>query len=149
MSPTPEAEVFPDLVASSTSIPAQVARAEELGRISRAASWCREEDVALIVKHLLESRSHEEIAGELGIMVATARQRYCRAVRKLTAAVNLMSQLDRSGIRGVEQDAIGLYRFGGSEPPEIAVQLLLPEPLVRRWIAQAESLLLESTGGPP
>ncbi len=146
LAPAPEREVVPEPHAGTTSIFDRLARAEELERVGRASSWCRDEEMSLISKHLFEGRSHEEIAAESGIMVATARERYSRAVRKLSEAVILLERLNQRGIQGAEQDAIGLFRFNGAQPAEIAERLLLPEDLVRRWIAEAKPLFRDARG---
>ena len=94
----------------------------------------------MISLHLFEGRGHDEIAGQLGITTATARQRYCRAVRRVGEAVRLMDLMTERGIEGPRQDVIGLHRFQGADPAEIAERLRLPMALVERWIAQARPL---------
>jgi RNA polymerase sigma factor (sigma-70 family) len=72
-----------ELPASSTAILERLSRCEECERLKLAASLCREEDLEVISKHLYEARSHDEIAAELGVGTTAARQRYCRAVRRV------------------------------------------------------------------
>jgi DNA-directed RNA polymerase specialized sigma24 family protein len=94
----------------------------------------------VISLHLFEGRSHDEIATELGVTAATARQRYCRAVRRVGEAVHLMDLMTERGFEGQRQDALGLHRCQGTDAAEIAVRLRLPQELVEQWISQAEPL---------
>jgi RNA polymerase sigma factor (sigma-70 family) len=125
----------------STSILERLSREEDFERLERATSWCREEDRALIALHLLEDRSHDEIAAEWGVAAATVRQRYCRAVRRVGDAMRLLELMSRRGLGALQQDVIGLHRFQGAAPGQIADRLRLPEDLVACWIAEAGPLL--------
>jgi RNA polymerase sigma-70 factor, ECF subfamily len=129
-----------EFAASSTWVPDRLARKEECDRLILAASWCREEDRAVIFLHLFEGQSHEEIAADLGIAPAAVRQRYCRAVRRVRAAMQLLDLMTRRGFRIDQQDAIGVHRFQGADPGQIAQRLEVPEGLVARWIAEAQPL---------
>jgi RNA polymerase sigma-70 factor (ECF subfamily) len=131
-----------ELAESTTSILERLCRKEERERLELAASWCREEDWAVIAMHLFEGRSHEEIAAELGVAAATTRQRYCRAVRQVGQAMQLLALMTRRGWSGLEQDVIGVHRFQGADPQQIASRFQLPEELVARWIAEAQPLFL-------
>ncbi len=125
---------------ASTSILDRLSHEEECERLRLAASWCREDDLAIISKHLFEGRSHEEIADELGIGPAAARQRHCRAVRRVGEAMQLLELMTRRGLGTLQQDVIGVHRFQGADPGQIADRLALPEELVTRWIAEARPL---------
>jgi RNA polymerase sigma factor (sigma-70 family) len=125
----------------STSVLERLAREEDLERLERAASWCREEDRALITLHLLEDRGHDEIAAEWGVAAATVRQRYCRAIRRISEAIQLLEVMSRRGLGALQQDVIGLHRFQGAALGQIAERLRLPEDVVARWIAEARPLL--------
>ena len=94
----------------------------------------------MIAKHLYEARSHDEIAAELGVGTIAARQRYCRAVRRVGQAMQLLELMTRHGLDGTQQDVIGLHRFQGADWPSIADRLHLPQGLVARWIADAKPL---------
>jgi RNA polymerase sigma factor (sigma-70 family) len=130
-----------ELAEARTSDLGRLCQEEARQRLELAASWCREEDRAVIKRHLFEGRSHDEIAAEWGISVPAARQRYCRAVRRVGAALQLLERMSQRGIRGPQQEVIGLHRFQGVEPGQIADRLRLPEELVRRWIVEAGPLL--------
>jgi RNA polymerase sigma factor (sigma-70 family) len=125
----------------STSVLERLGREENLERLERAASWCREADRALIALHLLEDRSHDEIAAEWGVAAATIRQRYCRAIRRIGDAIRLLEVMSRHGLGALQQDVIGLHRFQGAAPGQIAERLRVPEDVVARWIAEAGPLL--------
>jgi RNA polymerase sigma factor (sigma-70 family) len=129
-----------ELAQTSTSILERLSREEECERLKLAASWCREEDLAVISMHLFQGRSHDEIAAELGIATAAARQRYCRAIRRIGEAMQLLELMTRRGIDGTRQDVIGLHRFQRADPGQIADRLRLPRELVARWIAEAKPL---------
>ena len=126
--------------ASSTSILDRLCLDEECDRLRLAASWCRDEDRAVIALHLFEGRSHEEIADRLGVGPAAARQRFCRAVRRLGEAMELIERMTRRGLGQLQQDVVGLHRFRGATPGQIAGRLRLPPELVARWIADARPL---------
>jgi RNA polymerase sigma-70 factor, ECF subfamily len=126
---------------SATSILEKLAHEEECDRLMLAAGWCREEDVAVILKHLWDGRSHEEIAVELEIAPATVRQRYRRAVRSIRKASDLQELMTRHGLGTLQQDVIGLHRFQGVDSQQIALRLQVPEPIVARWIAEAQPLV--------
>jgi RNA polymerase sigma factor (sigma-70 family) len=129
------------LAATSTSILERLSMWEDCQRLKLAANWCQEEDLSVISLHLFQGRSHEEIADGLGITSATARQRYCRAVRRVGEAMQLQELMTKRRIDGPRQDVIGLYRFQGADCAVIARRLRLPEALVERWIAEARPLL--------
>ena len=129
-----------ELAGSSTSVADRLARAEECDRLILAASWCREEDRAIIFLHLFEGQSHERIAADLEIAPAAVRQRYCRAVRRVREAMQLQELMSRCGFRIDQQDAIGVHRFQGADPRQIAQRLQVPEECVARWIAEAQPL---------
>ena len=126
--------------ASSTAVLDRLARGEDTERLKLAASWCRQDDLDLISKHLYESRSHDEIAAELGVGAPTARQRYCRAVRRVGQALRLLEAMDRQGLDRTRQDVIGLHRCQGADVRAIADRLRLPSRMVGQWIAEAEPL---------
>ena len=128
------------LAQTSTSILERLSQEEECERLKLAASWCREEDLALISMHLFQGQSHEEIAAELQITTTAARQRYCRAIRRVGEAMELLELMTRRGIDGTRQDVIGLHRFQRADPGQIADRLRLPRKLVARWIAEAKAL---------
>jgi RNA polymerase sigma factor (sigma-70 family) len=125
---------------SSTSILDRLAHEEECERLRLAASWCREDDMAIISRHLFDGRSHEEIADELGIAHAAVRQRHCRAVRRVGEAMRLLDLMTRRGLGTLQQDVIGIHRFQGAAPGQIADRLGLPEKLVARWVTEARPL---------
>jgi RNA polymerase sigma-70 factor (subfamily 1) len=130
-----------ELVDAATSILERLSQEEECERLNLAASWCREEDRAVISLHLFEGRSHDEIATELGVATTTARQRYCRAVRRLREAMQLLELMTRRGYSSLQQDVVGIYRFRGIDPGRIAERLQVPEKLVACWVAEAQPLL--------
>jgi hypothetical protein len=105
--------------------------------------------MSLVAQHLFEGRSHDDIAAELGVTGATARQRYSRAIRRLSEAVSLLDELNRRGIHGAQEDAIGLFRCRGATPAEIALGLRLPEALVRDWIADVRPIFQHARGDAP
>ncbi len=129
-----------ELSASSTALLERLSRWEECERLKLASSWCREEDLEVISKHLYEARSHDEIAAELGVGTMAARQRYCRAVRRVGQAMQLLELMTRHGLDGTRQDVIGLHRFQGADSRRIADRLRLPQDLVTRWIDEAKPL---------
>jgi RNA polymerase sigma-70 factor (ECF subfamily) len=138
-----------ELEGSSTTILERLCRWEECDRLKLAASWCRDDDIELISQHLFVGRSHEEIAQELGVASATVRQRYCRAVRRVGEAMQLLDLMTRNGFGGTRQDVIGLHRFRGEHPDEISTRLRLPKTLVARWIVEAKPLLHAMEGTAP
>jgi RNA polymerase sigma factor (sigma-70 family) len=125
---------------TATSALGRLARDEESERLRLAASWCHPDDRAVITRHLFEGRGHDEIAAELEISVAAARQRYCRAVRRIGDAMRLLERMDRLGWGGLRQDVVGVHRFQGADPAEIAGRLGVPAGLAGRWIAEARPL---------
>jgi RNA polymerase sigma-70 factor (ECF subfamily) len=129
------------LAAGATSVLERLAQEEECERVELAKSWCREEDRAVIVMHLNEGRSHDEIAAELGITTTAARQRFSRALRRVGEATQLLEWMTQRGWSSLQQDVIGLHRFQGAKPGEIAERLQLPAELVARWIAEAQPLV--------
>jgi RNA polymerase sigma factor (sigma-70 family) len=132
--------------AGSTSILDRLCLDEECDRLRLAASWCRDEDRAVITLHLFEGRSHEEIADRLGVEPAAARQRFCRAVRRVGEAMELMERMTRRGLGELQQDVVGLHRFRGATLGQIADRLRLPPDLVARWIAEAKPLFRTDSG---
>jgi RNA polymerase sigma factor (sigma-70 family) len=128
------------LAQTSTSILDRLSQKEECQRLKLAASWCREEDLALISMHLFKGQSHDEIAALLQITATAARQRYCRAIRRVGEALQLLQLMTQRGIDDARQDVIGLHRFRGADPEQIADRLRLPRKLVARWIAEAKPL---------
>jgi RNA polymerase sigma-70 factor (ECF subfamily) len=130
-----------ELAGSATSVLGRLAHEEQRERVELAKSWCREDDRVVIALHLDEGRSHDEIATALGITAAAARQRFSRALRRVGAATQLLERMTRRGWSGLQQDVIGLHRFQGARPGQIAERLQLPEELVARWIAEAEPLI--------
>ncbi len=127
--------------ASATSALGRISRDEQYERLRVAASWCRPDDMQVIRRYIFEGRSHEEIAAELGIAAAAARQRYSRAVRRVGEALRLLERMARLGWGGLRQDVVGVHRFQGIGPAEIAGRLQVPEELAARWIAEARPLL--------
>jgi len=127
--------------ASATSVLDRLSRDEQCEQLRLAASWCRADDQAVIALHLDEGRGYDEIAAELGIAVAAARQRFCRAVRRVGEAMRLLERMTRLGWGALRQDVVGVHRFQGADPAEIAGRLQLPEELAARWIAEARPLL--------
>src|SRR5437660_823223 len=81
--------------------------------------------------------------------VAAARQRFSRAVRRVGEALQLLELMTQRGWSGLQQDAIGLHRFQGASPGQIAERLQLPAELVARWIAEAEPLIRSITRDTP
>jgi RNA polymerase sigma factor (sigma-70 family) len=129
---------------SGTSVATQLSDAEEMERLARAASWCRQEDLTVISMRLDDGLEHEAIAAKLGITLPAARQRYCRALHRVALARNLLTLMSEHGINGLQQDAIGLSRFQGADPEEIANRFKLPPELVALWISQADELFPQS-----
>jgi RNA polymerase sigma-70 factor, ECF subfamily len=127
-----------ELAVASMPILDRLSHNEECDRLRLAASWCRAEDTAVISQHLFEGRSHDEIAAELGVTPAAVRQRYCRAIRRVGEAVQLLEVMTRLGMSNLQQDVIGVHRFQGADPRQIACRLQLQEELVARWIAEAQ-----------
>jgi RNA polymerase sigma-70 factor (ECF subfamily) len=130
-----------ELAASSTPVLERLSQEEEWDRLMLAASWCREEDTAVIFLHLFQDRTHEQIAAELGISPLAVRKRYSRAVRRVREATQLQALMTDCGFRIEQQDVIGVHRFQRAEPAQIAERLRMPEELVARWIAEAQPLL--------
>jgi RNA polymerase sigma factor (sigma-70 family) len=118
---------------------------EQCERLRLAASWCHDDHMAVISMHLFEGRGHHEIAAELEIDVPAARERYSGALRHMSEALRLLERMDRLGWGALRQDVIGLHRFRGAGPAEIAARLQLPERLAARWIAEAGPLLRSMT----
>jgi RNA polymerase sigma factor (sigma-70 family) len=114
---------------------------EQCERLRLAASWCHADQMAVISMHLFEGRGHEEIAAELEINVPAARERYSVALRRMSEALLLLERMGRLGWGALRQDVVGLHRFRGAGPAEIAARLQLPERLAARWIAEAGPLL--------
>jgi hypothetical protein len=138
---SPAGSVPGELAQTATSILERLSREEECERLRLAKSWCRAGDLAVISMHLDERRGHDEIAAELHVTVDAARQRFCRAVRRVGEAMRLLEMMTQQGLSGLQQDVIGLHRFQEADPAQIAERLQLPQELVARWIAEAEPLL--------
>jgi RNA polymerase sigma factor (sigma-70 family) len=119
----------------------RLSQAEQCERLRLAASWCRADDMAVISMHLFEGRGHDEIAAELEITVAAARRRSCGALRRMSEALGLLERMIRLGWGALRQDVVGLHRFRGAGPAEIAARLQVPNELAARWIAEAGPLL--------
>jgi RNA polymerase sigma-70 factor (subfamily 1) len=132
-------------VASSIAILDRLSRDEECDRLQQAASWCREDDRTLISLHLFDDRSYDEIAAALDITVSAVRQRYFRAVRRVGEAMRLLDLMTRKGWSSIQQDVVGLHRFQGAIPGQIAGRLRLPVELVVHWIAEATWLFRASS----
>jgi RNA polymerase sigma factor (sigma-70 family) len=126
---------------SAASVVDRLSQEEECQQLSLAVSWCCEQDRAVVSMHLFEGQSHDEIAAELGIATAAARQRYCRAIRRIAQAMHLLALMTRRGYSSLQQDTIGLHQFEGAQPSQIAGRLGLPEELINRWIAEAKPWL--------
>ena len=112
-----------ELAASSTSILDRLSREEDAERLNLVMNWCREEDRALIFLHLFEGQTHVEIADRLGIAPEAVRQRYCRAVRRVSDAWKLMELMTRSGLGDRQQDVIGVHRFQRADPDNLVWSL--------------------------
>jgi RNA polymerase sigma-70 factor, ECF subfamily len=129
--------------AASTSIVDRLSREEDCERLKVALSWCRAEDQAVIEMHFLQGQTHEEIAAAVGSAPAAVRQRASRAVRRLRKALEFQERMTERGLGTLQRDALGLQRFGGTTPRQIAERLQLPEELVKGWIAMAQPFLRE------
>jgi RNA polymerase sigma factor (sigma-70 family) len=114
---------------------------EQCERLRLAASWCHADQMAVISMHLFEGREHEEIAAELEIGATAARERYSGALRCMREALRLLERMGGLGWGAMRQDVVGLHRFRGAGPTEIAARFQLPERLAARWIAEAGPLL--------
>jgi len=125
---------------TGTSILGRLALEEDIQRLRVAVCWCREEDRAVIEMHLFEGRSHDELAAEWGVTVAAVRQRFCRAIRRVGEAMQMLELMTQGGLTAVQQDVIGVHRFQRADPGQIAERFQLPEELVARWIAEAKPL---------
>ncbi len=108
-----------------------------------AVGWCRPEEQEVISLRLFEDRSHEETAAELGVSVVAVRQRFSRAVRRVSEAMGLQALMTRRGFPLQKQDVIGIHRFQGVDSAMIAARLQLQERRVTLWIAEAELLFRE------
>jgi RNA polymerase sigma factor (sigma-70 family) len=136
----------PELAATATSVLGRLLRQEQGEQLRLAASWCRPDDLAVISRHLFEGRGHDEIAAELNIAAAAARQRFSRAVRRVGEALRLLERMTQRGWGALRQDVVGIHRFQGAGPAEIAARLQVPEELAARWIAEAGPLLHAMAG---
>ncbi len=119
----------------------RLSQAEQCERLRLAASWCHADDMAVIAMHLFEGRGHDEIAADLQIAGAAARRRYTGALRRMGEALRLLGRMSRLGWGALRQDVVGLHRFRGAGPAEIAARLQVPRELAARWIAEAGPLL--------
>ena len=54
--------------------------------------------------------------------------------------MQLLELMTRRGLGTLQQDVIGVHRFQGADPGQIADRLALPEDLVTSWIAEARPL---------
>ena len=133
--------------ASTASPMGRLLRAEENRRLLVVASWCPEEDRALIALHLFEGLTHREVADRLGMPADRARQRHARAVRRLGEALTLVDLLARHGVGGPAQEAVVRRLVWGVDPEEIGGQLGVPAGLVERWIAEGRALIRDDAGG--
>lgn len=130
-------------VGSTMSILDKLAQQEECERLMVAAGWCRDEDWAVICRHFFEGISHEEIAAEWELSSDAVRKRSSRAVRRVGDATRLQTLMTRYQIPAPQQDVIGIHLFQDADAATIAERLLLPQPLVVRWIAEAKPLIRE------
>jgi RNA polymerase sigma factor (sigma-70 family) len=119
----------------------RLSQAEHCERLRLAASWCPPDEMAVISMRLFDGRGHDEIAAELQITVAAARRRYSGALRRMSEALRLLERMSRRGWGALRQDVVGLHRFRGAGPAEIAARLQVPQELAARWIAEAGPLL--------
>src|SRR5262245_3973924 len=106
--------------AAATSVLGRLSLDEQCEQLRLAASWCRPDDLAVISRHLYEGRGHDEIAAELNIAAAAARQRFSRAVRRVGEALRLLERMNGLGWGALRQDVVGMHRFQGADPAEIA-----------------------------
>jgi DNA-directed RNA polymerase specialized sigma24 family protein len=136
----------PEPAAAATSAPGGHLQDEQCERLRIAVSWCRPGELAVISWHLRDGRGYGEIAAELGITDAAARRRFRRAVRRVGEALSLLERMTRLGWGALRQDVVGMHRFQGAEPAEIAERLQVPEALVVRWIAEARPLFPSMAG---
>jgi RNA polymerase sigma factor (sigma-70 family) len=139
----PDGGVPGEPAGSTTSILGQLARKEELEQLMVAASWCREEDQAVIFRHLFEDRSYEEIAAEWGVTCVVVRQRFSRALSRFREAKRLQELMTEYGMTGHQQEVIGIHRFQRASAATIAARLELPERLVAHWLDEARPLIRE------
>jgi RNA polymerase sigma factor (sigma-70 family) len=122
---------------------------EESERMKLAASWCRDDDRAVIQLHFFDDRDYQQIAELWGVSSTVVRQRYCRAVRRLGEALELLELMTRLGIKGIQQDVIGLHRLQKADLDTIAGRLQLPRTLVKRWLDETAPLLRASAKEDP
>ena len=59
----------------------------------------------------------------------------------MSEALLLLERMGRLGWLASRQDVVGLHRFRGAGPAEIAARFQVPERLAARWIAEAGPLL--------
>jgi RNA polymerase sigma-70 factor (ECF subfamily) len=127
-----------DVAASSSAVLDKVSRKEECERLLAVLNWCREQDRQVVTLHLLEGLSHEEIAVKIGLTPAAVRQRFSRAIKKVTEGWCLLGLLAKRGITGAQHNAIVLGLIQGVKPQEIATLLKQSDvALIERWIAEA------------
>lgn len=67
---------------------AQVIYGHELGQVAEAMAGLRPTDREILQLHVWEELSHRDVATVLGISEAAARQRFSRALRRVTTEVN-------------------------------------------------------------
>ncbi len=125
----------------ATPVPEQAAAREIEERLSRAESWCRDEERELIRLRNTENLSHEEIAARLGVQPPAVRKRYSRAVHQLGQALRLIECMDRHRIEPLVQDAIGLCRFQKLDASAIATRLQIRPEAVQDWLAEYREFL--------
>jgi RNA polymerase sigma factor (sigma-70 family) len=111
--------------------------------LERVFTWASDEDRAVIVMRHLQDRTHEEIAGRLGISPDAARKRYCRAIGRARDTAKLLALLDDHGIKGRQQEAVLLHRIRGLRPKQVVEQLALTDELFTAWIMEAQPYFRE------
>ncbi len=120
---SPEGHAWDEPADALTSIVEKIAREEDCSRVRLVLSWCRAEDRTVLEMRFWHERSHEEIACELGIETAAARQRLFRALQRLCDALRFQERMAEHGFKTLEQDVLGLHHIGGASPARIAEQL--------------------------
>jgi DNA-directed RNA polymerase specialized sigma24 family protein len=103
----------------------------------------------VIVLHLFEFRTHEEIAAERGIKLEAVRQRFSRAIRRLGDAIRLQALMTEREIPPRKQEVIGIYYFQRVDFTAIAGRLQVPEALVDLWLKESRDLIREFNGEKP
>jgi RNA polymerase sigma-70 factor (ECF subfamily) len=145
----PPPSLLRDVVDSETSVSSRLAHEEDIERLKKVVGWFRSEEVAVITMRLSEALSYDEIAANLGLTAAAARQRYRRAVRRVGEALKLSETMSRQGTIGLQQDVVGIHRFQGAGARLIANQFGLKEAIVSDWIAEGARLFGDATEQAP